>query len=254
MSKMLQVQGVSKFYKGKQGTLDVLNQVHLLIDKGEFVTIIGPSGCGKSTLLNIISGLELPTSGSIFLKGENITGQTGHVAWMPQKDVLFPWRTVLDNVILPLELRGISKKEAKNKALPLFPQFGLEGFHNHYPLMLSGGMRQRANFLRTFLSDKSLILLDEPFAKLDALTRAELQKWLLSICEERDLTVLLITHDIDEAIFLSDRIYIMSHRPGEIVKEVEVAIPRPRSPEQFSTSTWLSLKEQLIQKLFTFQM
>jgi len=254
MSNMIQVQGISKTYKEKQGTLDVLNQIDLRIESGEFVSIIGPSGCGKSTLLNIISGLELPSSGSVYLQGENIIGQTGHVALMPQKDVLFPWRTVLDNVILPLELRGISKKEAKKQALPLFPQFGLEGFQSHYPFMLSGGMRQRANFLRTFLSDKSLILLDEPFAKLDALTRAELQKWLLSICEKRNLTVLLITHDIDEAIFLSDRIYVMSHRPGKIVQEVNVTISRPRSPEQFSTSDWLTLKKQLIEKLYTFEL
>lgn len=250
---MLQVQQLYKHYEQKQGKLDVLQDINLSLKKGEFVSIIGPSGCGKSTLLNIIAGLEHPSSGRVLFEGENIIGQTGHVALMPQNDVLFPWRTILQNVILPLELKGISKNEAKEKALNLFPLFGLKGFEHHYPFMLSGGMRQRANFLRTFLSQKSLLLLDEPFAKLDALTRAEMQTWLVSICEEEHLTVLLITHDIDEAILLSDRIYVMSSRPGRIINEVKVNIPRPRKTEQFASSEWLTLKQILIDQLHIFQ-
>ncbi|WP_347709260.1 ABC transporter ATP-binding protein [Bacillus sp. FJAT-47783] len=249
---MLEVQHLFKQYQQKNRPLHVLKHINIRIEKGEFVTIIGPSGCGKSTLLNIVAGLEQPTSGKVYLENEDIVGQTGHVALMPQNDVLFPWRTILDNVILPLEIQGVSKKEAKEMAIALFSKFGLKGFEHDFPFMLSGGMRQRANFLRTFLSQKSLMLLDEPFAKLDALTRAELQKWLLYICEEKELTILLITHDIDEAILLSDRVYVMSPRPGEIVKEVKVSIPRPRSPEQFSTPEWLQLKQELISQLYTF--
>jgi len=249
---MLSVEHIWKNYGERNHPITVLKDVSIHLNKGEFVSIIGPSGCGKSTLLNIIAGLEAPSKGDVHFEGNSIVGKTGNVALMPQNDVLFPWRTILHNVILPLELKGVPKKIAKEKALDLFPLFGLQGFEHHFPFMLSGGMRQRANFLRTYLSEKSLLLLDEPFAKLDALTRAEVQRWFLSICEKNELTVLLITHDIDEAILLSDRIYVMSGRPGEIMKEVYVNIQRPRRPDQFATKEWLSLKQSLIDQLHTF--
>lgn len=245
---MLTLSKISKYYSDN---LQVVLPTDLTVRKGEFVSIVGPSGCGKSTLLDIIAGINKPSGGSVHYNGEDITNKTGLVSYMPQSDVLFPWRTVLDNVILPLEVQGSGKAEAREKARVLFPKFGLAGFEDHYPFMLSGGMRQRANFLRAYLNSKELLLLDEPFGKLDAMTRLELQKWFIRICEETEQTVVFITHDIDEAIFLSDKIYIFSPRPGHVIKEVHVELSRPRSDELFTTSEFAILKRELLDVLHT---
>ncbi|WP_111645608.1 ABC transporter ATP-binding protein [Paranoxybacillus vitaminiphilus] len=249
---MLEVKNVTKvFYSNKYEDLTALEDVSLFVAKGEFVSIIGPSGCGKSTLLEMIAGLLKPTSGDIYLNGQSITGKKGNTAYMPQKDVLFPWRTIIENVMIPLEVQGVKKAKAKQEALSLLPAFGLEQFADHYPEMLSGGMRQRVNFLRTFLFRKELMLLDEPFGKLDALTKMQMHKWLLKILEQLKQTVLLVTHDIEEAILLSDRIYVFSSRPGKIKREVVVTLDRPRTQEMITSSAFIEIKKQLFDLLKT---
>jgi ABC-type nitrate/sulfonate/bicarbonate transport system ATPase subunit len=247
---MLEVKGVTKVFRSNQyEDLTALEDVSLSVAKGEFVSIIGPSGCGKSTLLEMIAGLSKPTNGEIYLDGQSIIGKKGTVAYMPQKDVLFPWRTIIENVTVPLEIEGVKKARARQEALALFPIFGLEKFADHYPDMLSGGMRQRANFLRTFLFRKELMLLDEPFGKLDALTKMQMHKWLLTILEQLKQTVLLVTHDIEEAILLSDRIYVFSPRPGTIKGEVIVPLSRPRTQEMITSSEFIEIKKQLLDLL-----
>lgn len=246
---MLKVEEVSKTFRNQKERLLTLDDISLTIEKGEFISIVGPSGCGKSTLLDIIAGIIQPSSGKVIYEGREIAGEIGYSAYMPQSDVLLPWRTVLENAALPLEIKGESKKQAKEQAIPLFKTFGLKGFENHYPFMLSGGMRQRASFLRTLLNKKDLLLLDEPFGKLDAITRLELQQWLMDICASLKLTVLLITHDIDEAIFLSDRVYIMSARPGKVLKELRVPLPRPRSVDITGDAKFAELKREMIKIL-----
>ncbi|MGX1192428.1 ABC transporter ATP-binding protein [Metabacillus sp. SLBN-84] len=243
---MLTLKGAGKTYPGNQ---TVLLPSDLIVEKGEFVSIIGPSGCGKSTLLDIIAGVNSPSVGSVHYRGKDITNQTGHAGYMPQSDVLFPWRTILENVILPLELQGTGKDKARAEALSLFPQFGLEGFEHHYPSMLSGGMRQRANFLRAFLSGRDLLLLDEPFGKLDAMTRLDLQKWFIRICETSGKTALFITHDMDEAIYLSDRIAVFSPRPGRIIEQIPVPFGRPRTEHILTSPEFLSMKQKLLNLL-----
>ncbi len=208
--------------------LEVLQNISLTVADGEFVSVLGPSGCGKSTLLDIIAGLTNCDAGDIILDDKTIGKKLGKVAYMMQDDNLFPWRNILDNVILPLEITGIKKSVAEEEAKKLLSVFGLEKFVSYFPFMLSGGMRQRASLLRTYLSKKDVLLLDEPFAKLDALTRRQMQEWFLSIWQKDKRSVLFVTHDIDEAILLSDRIYVMSQRPGKIVAEISVKIKRPR--------------------------
>ncbi|HSA83317.1 MAG TPA: ABC transporter ATP-binding protein [Patescibacteria group bacterium] len=225
-SKKLIIKNISKSYE--KGKLRVLDNVSLSIDDGEFVSILGPSGCGKSTILDIISGLANADSGDVLLNGESIKNTTGKVAYMTQDDVLFPWRTVLDNVIIPLEIAGVEKKLAREESKKLLHIFGLDKFAASFPFMLSGGMRQRAALLRTYLTKKNVLLFDEPFAKLDALTRKNMQEWFLHIWQKDKRSVLFVTHDIDEAILLSDKIYVMSDRPGKIVKEILINSKRPR--------------------------
>jgi len=226
-----------------------VRQVDLRIPKGEFVTLLGPSGCGKSTLFNMIAGLLPPDDdGAILLN--NIPQPDGKllgkVSFMPQRDLLFPWRTVLDNAIIALEVEGVSRRAARQRASAMFPEFGLKGFENHYPQQLSGGMRQRVALMRTFLFERDLLLLDEPFGALDALTRAKMQSWLLNIWEKRQRTVLFITHDIDEAIFLGDRVLVMTARPGTIKYEEVIDLPRPRDPGLVTTPTFMAIKRRLL--------
>lgn len=241
----LEVVGVEKSF----GTIDAIKDIHITVNDGEFVSIIGPSGCGKSTLLDIVSGLTKPDRGKVLLESTNIVGERGHFAYMPQKDVLFPWRTILDNVIVPLEVDHVNKHQARKEAEELLPIFGLEEFRDRYPNELSGGMRQRASFLRTYLCKKRLLLLDEPFGKLDALTRLKMQKWLIGIWDQFKQSVLLITHDIDEAIFLSDRIYVLSPRPGRIVTEMSVGLKRPRAEKVTTSEKFMSIKAELLDML-----
>ncbi|GAB4414161.1 MAG: ABC transporter ATP-binding protein [Anaerolineae bacterium] len=224
----LEVRGVSKTFRDGGQVVRALERVSFAAYPGEFITIIGPSGSGKSTLFNIITGLTEPDEGEIVLECGVVKRRAGRVGYMPQRDLLLPWRTVLNNVILGPELDGRSRREARRRARELLPLFGLEGFENAFPETLSGGMRQRAALLRTFLTDRDVLLLDEPFGALDALTRRELQRWLLGVWERFRKTILFITHDVEEAVYLADRVLVFSGRPGRIVKELRVDLPRPR--------------------------
>ncbi|MEM9158718.1 MAG: ABC transporter ATP-binding protein [Verrucomicrobiota bacterium] len=228
LATCFELAGVSHRYESDRQGTDALLDVNLDLKHGEFVSLLGPSGCGKSTLLKFACGLLSPSSGKVSLLGE--TAQTlGQVGYMPQQDLLFQWRTVLDNAIIGLQTEGVSKKEARSAALRQFKAFGLEGFENHYPSQLSGDMRQRAALLRTFLVDRPLYVLDEPFGKLDSLTRLSMHRWLTDIWRDRKAAILFVTHDVDEALFLSDRIYVMSSRPGRILESASVDLPRPRN-------------------------
>lgn len=199
-----------------------LDDISLTVDCQEFVVILGPSGCGKSTLLNIISGLISPDQGKIQLNGEDWTGRTGRISYMQQKDLLLPHKNVLENVAIPLLLKGMQKSEAYKSVRQYLKDFGLEGFENYYPRQLSGGMRQRAALLRTYLFTSDIMLLDEPFAQLDAITRRKMQLWLKELCNNYQPSVLFVTHDIDEALLLADTIYVLSPRPAKIQLEIKI--------------------------------
>ena len=245
----VRVQGVSKDVRQHGRPLAVLRDVDLYADPGEFISIIGPSGCGKSTLLNILAGLDFPSSGTVSLHGRHAEQRLGQVGYMQQKDLLLPWRTILDNVILGLELRGVPRREARGRATALLEQFGLKGFEHAYPYALSGGMRQRTAFLRTLLPEHEVLLLDEPFGALDALTRAQLHAWLLGLWETLHKTIVLVTHDVDEAIFLADRVYVMTARPGRVTLIQPVQLPRPRHQEVITTVAFTTLKATLLAAL-----
>ena len=240
---------VSKVMERDSRPLQVLRDVNFHAEEGEFVSIIGPSGCGKSTLLNIIAGLDSPTSGSVALHGGTDRLRLGSVGYMQQKDLLMPWRSVLDNATLGLELQGVSKRDAGQRARQHLGRFGLEGFENAYPHELSGGMRQRAAFLRTVLADQEVFLLDEPFGALDALNRTQIHQWLTSLWESMQKTIVLVTHDVDEAILLSDRVYVMSARPGRMKMVQSVDLSRPRSIDVFSTPAFMALKSALLNSI-----
>ncbi len=200
--------------------------VDLEVRAGELVSVIGPSGCGKSTLLNLLAGLDRPTAGSVSLAGGRPL--LGSIAYMPQADLLMPWRTVLDNAAIGPQLRGESLRDARQRARARLPRFGLEGFEDAWPSQVSGGMRQRTALLRTFLTDCDVLLLDEPFGALDALTRHDMQERLVELWREEGKTILFVTHDVEEALFLGDRVIRMTARPGRIADEVVVDLPRPR--------------------------
>lgn len=247
---MLKIEGIYKgFLQPDETRLPVLEGISMEAKEGELVSLVGPSGCGKSTLLEIIAGLTVPDRGKIWIRGEEVTGKKGRVSYMPQNDLLFPWRTILDNVVLPLQLSGVSTSKAREEGRKLLPLFGLEGFAESYPSMLSGGMRQRAALLRTYMIRKDPILLDEPFGRLDAMTRAEMQNWLLDIWEKMRRTILLVTHDVEEAIFLSDRIYLLSPRPGRVIKEINVPLPRPRTEGMKTEEDFIEIKRILLESL-----
>ena len=245
----IRAQSISKSYLIDGQRVPVLSGIDLSVGAGEFVSIIGPSGCGKSTLLNIIAGLEEPDSGVVELEGDPSNRRLGQIGYMQQKDLLLPWRTVLDNATLGLELRGMSRREARQKAMDLSQEFGLKGFENQYPFALSGGMRQRAAFLRTMLLDQDVILLDEPFGALDALTRVQMQEWLLDLWASLGRTIILITHDVEEALLVSDRVYVLTARPGRITMVLDVDLPRPRSYEQVTQPEFGELKARLLAPL-----
>jgi ABC-type nitrate/sulfonate/bicarbonate transport system ATPase subunit len=205
-----------------------LEDISFTVAPREFVAIVGPSGGGKSTLFNLIVGLLQPESGEIRLDGTIATDRLGRFGYMPQRDLLLPWRDILGNVTVPLEVRGVPEAEARRQALELMPLFGLEGFERAWPAALSGGMRQRAALLRTILSDSRMLLLDEPFGALDALTRREMQDWLLGLWTRLRPTVLFITHDVDEAVYLADRVLVLSPRPARVLLQLDITLPRPR--------------------------
>ncbi|MFC2038434.1 ABC transporter ATP-binding protein [Chloroflexota bacterium] len=245
----IELKNVSKTFYGTGRSVPALKDVSFGVLPGEFVTIIGASGSGKSTLFNLCVGLLEPDAGEILIDGERPENRTGLVGYMPQRDLLLPWRTVLDNVILPLEIQGIDKKESRKRAIGMLPHFGLETFENEYPSALSGGMRQRAALLRTWLTGRSTLLLDEPFGALDALTRKELRNWLLRVRREFERTVMFITHDVEEAVYLADRVIVLSDRPGEIKREIRIDLPRPRRQGMIAEPEFGKLVRELLEEL-----
>lgn len=223
----------------------ILDDISLTVGHGELVSILGASGVGKTTLFQLISGLEPLDSGRVLLDGRDITGQTGIVGYMLQKDLLLPFRTVLDNVCLPLQIQGKSLAEAREQAFPLLLDFGLDDSAEKYPSQISGGMRQRAALLRTYLCSGSMMLLDEPFSALDAITKASLHDWYFDMIHSKGVSTLFITHDIDEAILLSDRIYVLSGSPGKLTQEFRVQT-KLRKREFALTVDFLQYKQQIL--------
>lgn len=240
--KKLEVKHISKSFDGKP----VLQDISIELNRGELVSLLGVSGGGKTTLFNVISGLLPPDCGKVLLDGKDITNQPGHISYMLQKDLLLPYRTIEDNVALPLRLKGVKKKEARLRVSPMFASFGLEGTQKQYPAQLSGGMRQRAALLRTYMFSQDVALLDEPFSALDTLTKSSIHKWYLNVMEKIQLSTLFITHDIDEAILLSDRIYLLSGAPGKIAGEIIVREAKPRRGDFNLTPEFLEYKRQIL--------
>ncbi len=240
---------VSMTFATPAGAFQALAPVTLSIAQGRFVSLIGPSGCGKSTIFNVIAGLLQPTGGRVLIDGADATGTIGRVGYMLQKDLLLPWRSVLDNVILGMEIQGVSLREARERALPLLRRYGLARFEHAYPNSLSGGMRQRAALLRTLLFDTDVVLLDEPFGALDAQTKAHMQEWLLQLWGDFGKTVVFVTHDVEEAIYLSDEVHVMATRPGRLVESIPVPITRPRQRSVTLTPEFIAIKERCMQLL-----
>ena len=231
------------------GPVEAVRDAHLSVSEGEFLALLGPSGCGKSTLLNAIAGLLEPDSGEIAFRDIESRNRLGHLAYMPQRDALLPWRTIIENAVLGLEVHGVDRKVARNRARELLPRFGLDGFGDHYPAALSGGMRQRAAFLRTVLSEQPIMLLDEPFGALDALTRRAMQEWLLDLWNELNRTIIMVTHDVEEALLLADRVAVMTARPGRIKLVERVRMPRPRHSEMIGEPDFVNQKLQILSAL-----
>ena len=242
---VLKVEGVSKSFDSEK----IIENISLELHEGEIVSLLGVSGGGKTTLFNIIAGLNLPDEGSVWLDGEDVTGIPGNVSYMLQKDLLLPYRTILDNVAMPLMIRGMKKKEARELAAPYFREFGLEGAEKKYPAQLSGGMKQRAALLRTYLFSKKVALLDEPFSALDMMTKQSIHEWYLDVMEKIQLSTIFITHDIDEAILLSDRIYLLTGKPGQITKEIVIEEPKPRRKDFHLTEEFLQYKRDILSHL-----
>ena len=245
--EILSVKNITKSF----GENRIIEDVSLTLNKGELVSLLGVSGAGKTTLFNCISGIDKADSGQIILQGENISGKPGQISYMLQKDLLLPYKKIVDNVSLPLVLSGKKKAEARECALAHFAEFGIEGTENYYPAQLSGGMRQRAALLRTYLASNGVALLDEPFSALDTITKGAMHSWYLSVMEKIDLSTIFITHDIDEAILLSDRILILSGKPGKITDEIKINQPKPRNREFNLTPEFLEYKKQVINALGT---
>lgn len=241
----LTVKNVSKSFDGRE----IIRNISLELHHGELVCLLGVSGGGKTTLFNVISGLMQPDCGHVFLDGEEITGKPGRISYMLQKDLLLPYRTIEDNVALPLLIKGMKKKEARASVAPYFEEFGLEGTQKNYPRQLSGGMRQRAALMRTYLFSQDVALLDEPFSALDTITKSSIHKWYLNIMEQIHLSTLFITHDIDEAILLSDRIYLLTGKPGEITEEIRIEEPKPRREDFNLTNEFLAYKRRILEKI-----
>lgn len=242
---VLSVKDVSKSFDNEK----IINNISMELHEGEIVSLLGVSGGGKTTLFNIIAGLSMPDEGSVWMDEEEITGKPGNVSYMLQKDLLLPYRTIVDNVALPMLIRGVDKKTAREKAASYFAEFGLEGCEKKYPAQLSGGMRQRAALLRTYLFSEKVALLDEPFSALDMLTKQAVHEWYLDVMEKIHLSTFFITHDIDEAILLSDRIYLLTGKPGEITKEIVIKEPKPRRKDFNLTKEFLEYKKEILAHL-----
>ena len=231
------------------GSNCLLESVNFKVADGEFVCIIGPSGSGKTTLFRLITGLEEPSHGSIYINDEQLKSRFGSVGYMPQQDLLMPWRTIIENAALPLELRHVPKTKAYERVKELLDEFGLSGYEHSYPSDLSGGMRQRVSFLRAILSGSNVLLLDEPFSALDAITKLSMQEWLLNQWEKWQQTILFITHDVEEALFLSDRIFILMNKPVQKIEEIDIPLARPRDLHDLNDAYMIDLKNQLIDRL-----
>ncbi len=249
----LLLQNVTKAFHVGRRTLQVLRPIDMTVAQGEFVTLIGPSGCGKSTLFNIIAGVDEPDSGVIFLDGESNVQRVGKAAYMPQQPLLLPWRTVEENVFLGLDVRHVPRKQALENARSLLKRFGLLEFAEHYPATLSGGMRQRVALLRTVLFNPQFLLLDEPFGALDALTRLSAQMWLSDLWQSLHASVVFITHDVREAILLSDHVYVLSARPARVLRVVKVDLPRPRAQKHLALPQAIQLEQELLTLLLKEQ-
>lgn len=229
--------------------INVIENISINLNKGEIVSLLGVSGVGKTTLFNVISGLLAPDYGTVKLGEIDITNKAGHVSYMLQKDLLLPYKNIIDNVSLPLVIKGEKKSKAREIALDYFEEFGLEGTQKKYPKQLSGGMRQRAALLRTYLFSDQVALLDEPFSALDSITKSSMHEWFLKVMEQIKLSALLITHDIDEAILLSNRIFIMSGKPGKISAEIYIKEPKPRDINFKLSDSFISYKKQILEIL-----
>lgn len=227
----------------------IIQDISIELHDHEIVSLLGVSGSGKTTLFHIISGLLKPEEGQVLLNGTDITGQAGMISYMLQKDLLLPYRTIEDNVSLPLIIKGTKKKAAREIVRPYFEEFGLSGTEKKYPSQLSGGMRQRAALLRTYMFSNEIALLDEPFSALDTITKSAIHRWYLEVMEEIKLSTLFITHDIDEAILLSDRIYLLTGSPGQVTDEIIIKEPKPRRKDFPLTSQFLEYKKTIIEKL-----
>ena len=242
---LLKAEHITKKYSGRT----IIKDINIELHKGELISLLGVSGSGKTTLFHVLSGLTTPEEGRVLLNGEDITSRPGQISYMLQKDLLFPHKKIIDNTALPLVLHGMNKKEARKKAQTYFKDFGLEGTEYQYPSQLSGGMRQRAALLRTYLSSNGVALLDEPFSALDTLTKSDMHRWYLDVMDKIHLSTLFITHDIDEAILLSDRIYLLTGKPGKITEEIVIKEPKPRRKDFNLTEEFLEYKKQIIEKL-----
>ena len=242
---MLKAESITKYYQGGM----VIEDINIEVKSGELVCLLGASGIGKTTLFQILSGLELPDLGKVLLRGEDITGIPGKMSYMQQKDLLLPFETIISNVALPLTLSGVCKKEANAIAATYFNEFGIEGCEAKYPAQLSGGMRQRAALLRAYLFSGELMLLDEPFSALDVITKTSMQRWFSDIISNHNTTALFITHDVDEALALSDRIYIMSGIPGRITYEIKINGENKKDPEFLMSQSFLDYKKQILMRI-----
>ncbi len=246
MTSKLEVRDVSFSYNQDK---KILKDINLHLQDGELISLLGVSGGGKTTLFNIIAGLYRPDTGQVLLDGEDITGQPGRVSYMLQKDMLLPYRTVEDNIALPMLIKGMDKKKARGIVSEHLADFGLEGTQKKYPAQLSGGMRQRAALLRTYLFSADVALLDEPFSALDTFTKSEMHRWYLDVMSRIRLSTIFITHDVDEAILLSDRIYLLGGRPGYINGEIVIAQPKPRRKDFNLSEAFLNYKREIVSRI-----
>ena len=242
---LLEAENISVSFDGKK----IIDNVSVVLNEGELVSLLGVSGGGKTTLFNVLSGLIRPDSGRVLLEGNDITSKPGFISYMLQKDLLLPYKTVLDNVCLPLTLKGMKRSDARKKVLPYFVEFGLSGCERKYPNKLSGGMRQRAALLRTYMFSDKVALLDEPFSALDTITKSNMHKWYLDIMKQIKLSTFFITHDIDEAILLSDRIYILGSVPGTITSEIVIDKEDVRNSELPLTEKFITYKKKIIDSI-----
>ncbi len=255
MKKYIEIQQLNKVFASPKATpeqengLQVLSDVSFSVEENEFVTLLGPSGCGKSTLLKLVAGLDEGYEGKMTLGGKDPKNGRVPVCYMLQKDCLMPWRTMVSNILLPIEIKKGDLKKALTDIKPLLSEFGLSGFENYKPQQLSGGMRQRAALLRTYLMEGDIMLLDEPFGALDEITRIQMQDWLIAVWERHRKTVLFVTHDLDEAVYLSDRVLVMSNRPGTITGEIPIAFDRPRNREMLFNPQFLEYKKRILELL-----